>query len=325
MRMCLKAGLGEVIACGRTNWEILQAAADCILRTCKCRWVGLYRIDYARSLVENVVFSGGSAPAHPTFALDKGLTALSIAQMKSVVVNDVTRDPAYLPTLADTRAEAIIPVIDGGRVVGTIDLESPVPDSLTEDMISALEASATSLAPFLGLIKTVNRESTRIRLAQEGDLGQITMIHNYYVENTHLSFDVHGFSVDQRWPWFAEHCAGHRYRLVVAEDVQHGVIAYAASGRFRTKEAYDTTVEVTVQCAPGFRGAGVGTRSYQELFRLLAAEDIHCAVPAIALPNPASVRLHVRMGFQSIGTFRQVGRKFEQYWDVLWMQKLLTD
>lgn len=323
MLMRLKAGLGEVIACGRTNTDILKDAAACIRRTCGSRWVGLYRVDHSRSIIENVVFAGGPAPSHPTFALNSGLTGLSVAQTRTVVVNDVKGDPHYLPTLPDTRTEAIIPVIDGRTVVGTIDIESPVPNSLTEEMISALEGCAISLSPFLSANGTVRPELTRIRPAADGDLARITAIHNYYVENTHLSFDIHGFSADQRRPWFAEHCAGDRYRLLVAEDEQHGVIAYATSGRFRAKEAYDTTVEVSIQCAPNCKGAGLGIRLYHELFTILASEDIGCTVAGIAVPNPASVILHERMGFQPIGTLRQVGRKFDRYWDVVWMQKLL--
>jgi phosphinothricin acetyltransferase len=321
MLMRLKAALGEVIACARTNRETLEGAADCIRRLADSRWVGIYRIDHSRSLVENVVFTGGPAPTHPTFAVDKGLTGLSIAQRKTVVVDEVSKDPHYLPTLPDTRTEAIIPVLDGSTVVGTIDVESPVPTSLTQEMISALQGCALSLAPFLSN-KTVRLGSTRIRPAEADDLAQITAIHNYYVENTHLSFDIHPFSADQRRPWFAEHSAGDRHRLLVAEDEQHGVIAYAASGRFRAKEAYETTVEVSIQCRPSFKGGGLGRRLYDDLFTLLAVGDIHCAVAGIAMPNPASVALHQRMGFQPVGIFRQVGRKFDQYWDVFWMQKL---
>lgn len=325
MLMRLKAGLSEVIACSRTNKEMLEHAADCIRRTCGSRWTGLYRIDHSRSLVENVVFTGGPAPAHTTFALDRGLTGLSVAQRQTVVVQDVRNNPHYLPMLPDTRAEAIIPVFGGdGAVIGTIDIESPVPNSLTEEMISALEGCATALSPFLSDDGTVCLESTRIRPAEEGDLARITAIHNYYVENTHLSFDIHAFSADQRWPWFAEHCSGARYRLVVAETEQQGVIAYATSGRFRAKEAYETTVEVSIQCAPSVRGGGLGTCLYQELFTLLATEDARCAIAGIALPNPTSIALHERFGFQPIGTFRQAGRKFDRYWDVVWMQKLFT-
>jgi phosphinothricin acetyltransferase len=79
---------------------------------------------------------------------------------------------------------------------------------------------------------------------------------------------------------------------------------------------------VSIQCGPSFKGGGLGRRLYDELFTLLGVGDVHSAVAGIAMPNPASVALHQRMGFQPLGTFRQVGRKFDQYWDVLWMQKL---
>ena len=40
--------------------------------------------------------------------------------------------------------------------------------------------------------------------------------------------------------------------------------------------------------------------------------------------NPASVALHERFGFKSLGVMSDVGRKFDRYWDVEWFEKPLT-
>jgi phosphinothricin acetyltransferase len=48
---------------------------------------------------------------------------------------------------------------------------------------------------------------------------------------------------------------------------------------------------------------------------------VHRALAGIALPNPASVRLHQRFGFRRVAFYTEQGRKFDRYWDVAWYQK----
>jgi phosphinothricin acetyltransferase len=71
-------------------------------------------------------------------------------------------------------------------------------------------------------------------------------------------------------------------------------------------------------------GGGIGSALYQRLFDDLRGEDIHRAYAAIAMPNDASVALHRKFGFIEMGTMTEVGRKFGQWWDVLWMERSLA-
>lgn len=160
-----------------------------------------------------------------------------------------------------------------------------------------------------------------VRPASIADLSGITEIHNYYVKHTHIVFDVRPFSPEQRVPWFKEHTDNSRHRILVAENDDRKIVGYTATGSFRSKEAYETTVEVSIACDPESVNQGIGTQLYKALFPLLEREDIHRVVAGIAQPNAASNALHERFGFQKVGTFSQVGRKFGKFWDVLWMEK----
>jgi phosphinothricin acetyltransferase len=113
--------------------------------------------------------------------------------------------------------------------------------------------------------------------------------------------------------------------MLVADDPAAGVVGFACSGRHRAKEAYDTTVETSVYCRPDCVGRGLGTLLYTSLFDALAGQDIHRIVTGIAQPNEASNALHRRLGFQIIGTYSHVGRKFGRYWDVLWLERPLKN
>jgi len=160
-----------------------------------------------------------------------------------------------------------------------------------------------------------------IRPATIDDLRALTEIHNHYVSHTHIVFDLEPFTPEQRLTWFHEHSSGGRYRMFVAADAGRSVLGYACTGRFRTKAAYATTVEASIACRPDAVGMGLGTLLYRTLFDALAGEDIHRIVAGIAQPNAASNALHERFGFKTAGVFSEAGRKFEKYWDVLWMER----
>lgn len=158
-----------------------------------------------------------------------------------------------------------------------------------------------------------------LRHAEAADLSALTGIYNHYVRETAVTFDVEPFAPEDRADWFGGFARSGRHQLFVAER-DGRTLGYACSHAFRTRPAYDRTVETTIYLAPGRCGAGVGARLYGHLFQALAESDAHLAVAGIALPNPASVALHRRVGFERVGTFREVGHKLGRAWDVEWWQ-----
>jgi len=161
-----------------------------------------------------------------------------------------------------------------------------------------------------------------IRVARKRDLPRLTAIYNHYVTHTAITFDVEPYTVEGRAKWFDQFAEAGRYRLLVAERDRE-VLGYAGTTYFRPKAAYDTTVETTIYCAPEATGQGIGRRLYAALFAALTNEDVRSIVAGFTLPNPASAKLHEQMGFQTVGVFTEVGRKFGRYWDVCWTRRPL--
>jgi len=159
-----------------------------------------------------------------------------------------------------------------------------------------------------------------IRPAQETDLPRLTEIYNYYIRETAVTFEVEAYSVEQRKPWLAQFGETGRYRILVAER-DGSVVGWANSRRFHERAAYAPTVESSIYLDPAARGQRIGTQLYGALFDLLRGEDLHRAIGGITLPNHASVALHRRLGFTPVGVMREVGRKFDRWWDVGWFQK----
>lgn len=121
-------------------------AAEVIRAAGGYRWVGIY--DVADQLVVNLAWSGPGPPAHPVFPVTQGLTSTAITTRASVLVGDVTADERYLEALGDTRSEIIVPVLDpGGRVIGTLDVESQRRAAFGPADQRALEGAAAALLP----------------------------------------------------------------------------------------------------------------------------------------------------------------------------------
>ena len=160
-----------------------------------------------------------------------------------------------------------------------------------------------------------------IRPATLDDLQPLTDIYNHYVVHTPISLDLEPFTPAERREWFDKHAAAGPHRLFVAVDVDGRLLGYASSSRWRPKPGYDTTVESSVYCRPDVVGRGCGTAMYRVLFDALAQENVHTIVAGVGLPNPASLALHERFGFRQVGVFQGVGRKFERFWDVAWLQR----
>lgn len=159
-----------------------------------------------------------------------------------------------------------------------------------------------------------------VRRGREDDLARINEIYNHYVLTTAITFDIEPITMEQRRAWFGAYSAHGRHRLFVAEE-GGAIVGYAYSHQFRARRAYDTSVETTVYCAPEATGRGIG----RQLYDALRGEDVRTALAGMTLPNEASKALHERFDFALVGVMRDVGKKFDRYWDVAWYEKRLGE
>jgi phosphinothricin acetyltransferase len=154
-----------------------------------------------------------------------------------------------------------------------------------------------------------------IRRAEQADLPALLEVYNHYILNSPITFDIAPRTLEQRQAWFAGFASSGRYQCLVAvEDGQ--ACGWASSHPYNERAAYETTISTTIYLAPEARGQGSGRKLYGALFEALEGADIHRIFAGITLPNAASVTLHRSFGFEEIGIYREVGRKFGRFWDV---------
>jgi phosphinothricin acetyltransferase len=159
-----------------------------------------------------------------------------------------------------------------------------------------------------------------VRAGSEIDLAQITEIYNHYVETTPVTLDTVPFTREGRRSWFRQYTEDGPYRVFVA-DFDGLVVGYATSSRLEEKLAYATSIETNFFSPPAYGAHGLARSLYDRLFEALREEDLHRAYAAVTLPNEASLNLHQSLGFETTGVFKEVGRKFDKYWDVLWLSR----
>ena len=116
------ARLGLIVTREGSREERAARAAELVRRVAGARWAGIYTV--TGTVVNCDGWSGPGAPAHPSFAVTEGLTAHAIRTGALALSNDVSRDPRYLANQDDSGSELIVPILVGGRVAGTLDVES---------------------------------------------------------------------------------------------------------------------------------------------------------------------------------------------------------
>jgi phosphinothricin acetyltransferase len=162
-----------------------------------------------------------------------------------------------------------------------------------------------------------------VRDATEADLPDILAIYNEVVRTSAAVYTEQEATLEDRKAWFAQR-TGQGYPVLVAEDPMDGsVLGFATFGDFRPWPGYRHTVEHSVYIRADARGRGLGGILVEPLFGRAAALRKHVMVAGIDAANPASIRLHERLGFERAGTLREVGTKFGRWLDLLFMQRFL--
>ncbi len=159
-----------------------------------------------------------------------------------------------------------------------------------------------------------------IRSAANSDAPRICGIYNEYVANTTVTFEETPVSASEMKGRIEE--VTRDYPWLVCED-KGLVVGYAYGSRWRVRSAYRFSVESAVYVDSKFIGKGIGTGLYQELLLELRKRSFRSVLGCIALPNPASVALHEKLGFEKAGHFKDVGFKFGRWIDVGYWQMLL--
>jgi phosphinothricin acetyltransferase len=160
-----------------------------------------------------------------------------------------------------------------------------------------------------------------IRDAKEADAGGILGIYNDAVANTTAIWNDQLASLESRLAWLRERKQSGYPVLVAAEGTD--ILGYASFGAFRPWDGYRHTVEHSVYVGGAARKRGIGRALMDELIVRARAMEKHVMIAGIEATNAPSLELHARLGFAKVGHLRAVGRKFDRWLDLVFMQLML--
>lgn len=159
-----------------------------------------------------------------------------------------------------------------------------------------------------------------IRPVRLSDAKDICDIYNEYIKNSTVTFEEVAISADEMteriesitrdYPW-------------LVYEIEGRVVGYTYARKWRERDAYRYAVETGTYLDAQFVGRGIGTELKKELLVKLREKSFHTVICGIALPNPASVALCEKFGFNKVAHFTEVGYKFSKWIDVGYWQLIL--
>lgn len=170
----------------------------------------------------------------------------------------------------------------------------------------------------------------RIEAVTANDAEELLGIYSYYVEETAVSFEYETPSIEEFRSRIRTISA--KYPYLKAIDDNGSIVGYAYAGVFKGRAAYDWSVETTVYVRKDCRRMGVGKLLYNRLEELLKGMGILNMNACIAVPlkkdkhlNNDSPLFHEKLGFTPVGTFHNSGYKFNTWYDMVWMEKIIGE
>lgn len=168
-----------------------------------------------------------------------------------------------------------------------------------------------------------------IRRASLNDAPTLLAIYAPYVIETSVTFEYEVPSLAEFTGRMERTLA--RYPYLVAE-ADGELIGYAYASAFKGRPAYDWAVETSIYIRKDCRRSGAGRALYAALENCLRAQNILNSNACIAYKEIEdehltldSVRFHEREGYRMVGVFHQCGYKFNRWYDMVWMEKLLGE
>ena len=115
--------LGQAIVKSKSFKEAAQQVCRVLRKELPhYHWVGAYMVRGEKLVLE--AWDGPQATQHTEIGIGEGICGLAAREAKSVVVDDVSKDPRYLQCFLQTRAEIVVPIFKGKKVIGEIDVDS---------------------------------------------------------------------------------------------------------------------------------------------------------------------------------------------------------
>lgn len=156
---------------------------------------------------------------------------------------------------------------------------------------------------------------------QETHLTKVLEIYTYYVLNTTATFHAHALDLEEMRELVI--FDNPKYKTFVLYD-ENTLCGYVILTQHKKREAYDVTAEVTVYLKHDYVGKGVGTLAVKFIEEFAKTKELHVLVATICGENSKSIRVFERNGYVKCAHYKEVGKKFGQFLDLVAYQKIIS-
>ena len=157
------------------------------------------------------------------------------------------------------------------------------------------------------------------RAATPADAEAITRIYNQGIDDRVGTFETRLRSPDDIRGWF-----GGRHPVVVAEDADGAVVAFASASTYRARECYAGIAEFSVYVAREARGRGAGGAAMRALIAAAEAAGFWKLGSRVFVENRASRALLAALGFREVGVYEKHGKLDGAWRDVVIVELLIA-
>jgi L-methionine (R)-S-oxide reductase len=122
----VRAEVAELGRASHTVGELMQGVCKLLHdRMLKYNWVGFYMLEPGAKPPVLVLgaFMGAMTP-HTRIPLHQGICGAAASSGKTIIVDDVSKDPRYLACSLETKSEIVVPIFVSGEVAGELDIDS---------------------------------------------------------------------------------------------------------------------------------------------------------------------------------------------------------
>ena len=159
-----------------------------------------------------------------------------------------------------------------------------------------------------------------MRLAAEADAAAICEIYNQGIEDRLATLETEQRTPEERRQWITSRSA--RHPVIVAEDGGR-ILAWGSLNPFNPREAYRHVADFSIYVERGQRGRGVGRVVLARLIELAREHGYHKMVLSAFPFNAAGMALYQRLGFRTVGVYKEQGLLDGRWVDTIVMEKLL--
>ena len=163
----------------------------------------------------------------------------------------------------------------------------------------------------------------RVRPATEADAAAICRIYNQGIEDRLATLETELRTPEERGQWLAARDERHPVIVAAPAAGSSAPIAWGSLNVFNARPAYRHVADFSVYVEREWRGKGVGRALLERLVGLGRELGYHKLVLSAFPFNAAGVALYERLGFRTVGIYKEQGRLDGQWVDTIIMERLL--